>query len=289
VHRFAYQGRIDPIQFEVVARTLERRFRFQTPDCSVFEKIRFLECAPDIVGPAPCEVVITIEPFRGRYRVVENGAVIKEIISAQGALEFLHVYLFASSIGDRPQASVLHAACLRRDGRRLLLAGSKGAGKSTLTLQLIRAGYEIEGDEHVFLESAGVIVRPRGCRISEAALPYLADMADIIAAAPCYNEYTSDRIFNLDPRAFGSSWRIEPGRVDHVFVLRPNHGGYSSIRPIRSSALVQFLMSETGWRETDRGISVANIAALAGCAKAFDVSLGDHATAIRCIELATRN
>ena len=39
---------------------------------------------------------------------------------------------------------------------------------------------------------------------------------------------------------------------------------------MQPSTLVQFLMAETGWRETGRGISVANIASLAACAKAFD-------------------
>jgi hypothetical protein len=201
-------------------------------------------------------------------------------------LEFLHMNLFSSSIGDVPQASILHAACVRRHGRRLLLIGSKGSGKSTLTLRLAHAGYEIEGDEHVFLESSGVIARPRACRIRESSLRHLPEMAGMIAEAPSYRDYHGDKIFNVDPGSLGASWRIEPGKADYVFVLRPNHGGYSSIRPVQPSALVQFLMSETGWREAHRRSSVANIAALAASVRAFDLSLGDHSTALRCINLA---
>jgi len=287
LHRFAGQGRIDPIQFEVVARTLDRRFRLQTPDRGVFEAVRFLDCTPDVVGPPPRDVVVSIEPFRNRFRIVEQGAGIKEVLDARAVVEFLHMRLFACSIDDRPQAAIMHAASLRRDGRRLLLVGTKGAGKSTLALRLLRAGYEIEGDEHVFIDGSSVVARPRACRVKEAALPRHADMADIIAAAPFYRDHFNDRIFNVDPRALGSSWRIEPGEVDYVIALRPNHGGYSSLRALQPSAMVQFLMSETGWRETGRGASVAAVAALAGRVKAFDLSLGDHATAIRCIEVAT--
>jgi hypothetical protein len=286
LHRFTRQGRIDPIQFEVVARTLDRRFRLQTPDRGVFEAVRYLDCTPDIAGPPPRDVVVSIEPFRNRFRIVEQGAGTREALDAPAVMEYLHMRLFACSFDDRPQAAVIHAACLRRDGRRLLLAGTKGAGKSTLALRLIRAGYEIEGDEHVLIEGSTMVARPRACRVKEAALAHLADMADVIVAAPFYRDNLNDRIFNVDPRALGSSWRIEAGEVSHVIALRPNHGGYSSLRPLQPSALVQFLLSETGWREAGRGASVAAVAALAGRAKALDLSLGDHATAIRCIELA---
>jgi hypothetical protein len=272
-----------------VAHTLARRFRFRTPDQSVFDVLRFLDCTPDIDGVTREDIVIDVEPFRGRLRILADGSVLKEVLNGREALEFLHVHLFASSISDRPAASVLHAACLRRDGRRILLSGSKGAGKSTLALRLIQAGYAIEGDEHVFVERTEAIARPRGCRVREASLRYVPEMADAIAQAPYVVDYNSERIFNVDPRTLGAPWQIEQGKVDAVFALKPNHGGYSSVRPMQPSALVQFLISETGWRDTDRGISVANIAALVTQTKAFDLSLGDHTSAIRCINLATNS
>ena len=71
-----------------------------------------------------------------------------------------------------------------------------------------------------------------------------------------------------------------------MIVLQPNHGGYSSIRPLPPSALAQSLIAEIGLREAGRAAAVAAVAALAGRTRAFDLSLGDHATAIRCIERA---
>jgi hypothetical protein len=52
----------------------------------------------------------------------------------------------------------LHAACLARDGRGLLLAGPTGSGKSTLTLALLRAGLEFVADDTVFLTPAGDVL-----------------------------------------------------------------------------------------------------------------------------------
>lgn len=48
----------------------------------------------------------------------------------------------------------LHAAALAIDGKCLLFAGTTGAGKSTLTLALLRAGFDFLGDDLVFLQSS---------------------------------------------------------------------------------------------------------------------------------------
>jgi hypothetical protein len=259
----------------------------QTADRAVADALRFLDCTPDVVGPPPRDLIVRIEEFRGRLRVVKGGVVVRDVLDAEAALNFVHMMLFEYSIGDRAHVAVLHAACLRRNGRRLLLAGTKGAGKSTLVLRLIAAGYEMEGDEHVFVDSGGVIARPRACRVKQGSLEYLpGKMAEVTAASPYCTNWDGERVFNVDPRGYGSSWRIEQGQVDRIFVLRPNHGGYSSLRPIQPSALVEFMMSETGWRENGLGGNVAALAKLAGSAKGFDLSLGDHASAIRCVDMA---
>jgi hypothetical protein len=235
-------------------------------------------------------VAIAIEPFRSYYRIAEDGVVIKEVLGARAVLDYLHAHLFRCSIADRSHAALLHVASLRRNGRRLLLAGTKSAGKTTFALALTRAGFEIEGDEHVFIDRDGVVARPRACRVKESALAVLAgvagDLAKVVAAAPSYTDELYGTIFNVDPRTVGSTWRIESGQVDLVIALHPNHGGYSSIRPLPPTALVQVLLPEIGLREAGHGPSVAAVAALAGRAKAFDLSLGDHAGALRCVELA---
>jgi hypothetical protein len=50
-----------------------------------------------------------------------------------------------------PHLLTLHAASLQRDGRTLLLAGLSGAGKTTLSLALARAGWSFGSDEIVLL------------------------------------------------------------------------------------------------------------------------------------------
>jgi len=49
----------------------------------------------------------------------------------------------------------LHAACLSRDGRAVLIAGASGAGKTTLALALALAGLDFLSDDLVFLQPRG--------------------------------------------------------------------------------------------------------------------------------------
>jgi hypothetical protein len=178
----------------------------------------------------------------------------------------------------------LHAACLRKQGRRLLLLGSKGAGKTTLTLKLLLNEYAIEGDEQVFLEATGVVARPRACRVKAGTIAYVPQFKDVILSAPSYTDVHVGTIYNVDPRHFGADWLIRSGEADHVVVLQPNHGGYSSLRPLAPAGLLRHVLPEIGLRDSNRGIAMAALAHLTRTARLHDMSLGDHAGAIRCLD-----
>ncbi len=45
----------------------------------------------------------------------------------------------------------LHAGCVAKEGRGLLLAGTSGSGKSTLTAALVRDGWDFLSDDTVFI------------------------------------------------------------------------------------------------------------------------------------------
>jgi hypothetical protein len=286
VHRIAGQGRADPISGEVVSCTLARRFVLRAPDDDVLKAIGYLDCTPDIPEARLQDVEIVIHAAGGVYRIVESGVTIGEAVTPKAVVEHLHVHLFQRALEDRPECPLLHAACLRLGRRRLLIAGTKGAGKTTLALRMIEAGYRIEGDEQVFLDKAGVIARPRGCRVKAAGVHHFGDMAAIIASAPSYTLEGYGTTFNVDPRLLGSTWRIEHGPVDLVVVLEPNHGGQSAMQPLPPTALMRLLMPEVGLRETGRAAAIAAIASMAAHVPAFQLSLGEHAGALRSIQSA---
>jgi hypothetical protein len=268
----------------VTARTLDRRIAIRTADAAIFQALQYVDCSPDIPGRVARELVITVQPWRDRYVIQEDGGAACERLNPVAVVECLHARLFDLSLADEPTAPIIHAASLRKDGRRILLFGSKGAGKTTLTLSLVRAGYEIEGDENVFVVGNDVIARPRALRVKEGSLPLLPELASTISQAPYFTDFRGQRIYNFDPRRCGAPWRIEQGAADVVVLLRPNHGGYSSVRPIPSLALIQDLVAESAFPAAGRGTAVGSIVASMARTRGFDLSLGDHASALRCLD-----
>ena len=282
--RFAHQGGAGPIASAVTVRTLLRRIVLRSEDPEVMHALRYLECAPEIDGFPPRDLDIRIESFRGRYRIIEDGVAAREELTPQCVLHYLHQRVYVLSIEDQPQALLLHAGCLRRGDRRILLIGTEGAGKTTLTLNLMMRGYEIEGDENVFIDIPGVIARPRALRVKERALAQVPEIADRVAAAPFMTDFYGRKIYNLDPRLLGKRWQIRQGAVDFVLLLRANHGGASSIRQLGPLAAAREVMAEIAFPATGKGSAVAALSALTSRARAYDLSLGETREAVRLID-----
>ena len=281
--------RVAAVDFEVIARTLRRRITIRTDKAELYEATRYLECDPEIEGYIFEESLVRLEVTDGICRIVENGSFLQQQLHNRAVIEFLYGHLFEGSILDYPNAPIIHAACLRRDGRRLLLVGAKGTGKTTLTLRLMLAGYEVEGDENVFLYGDGAVARPRALQVKQSPLRLVPELANTISQRPFLEDYLGQRIYNVDPRCVGSPWRISYGPVDLVILLRSNHGGYSSIRPVPSLALVREIMPEMGVPPNGRGAAVGALVSMCARARGFDLSLGDHSQAIRCIDAVCRS
>lgn len=268
----------------MIVRTLSCRISLVTSDTEVFQSLRYLECDPEIATPPNEEITISVEPYRGYYRIIQNGEVLREQITTKAVTETLHAHLFIHSLADYPTAPIVHAASLRRGGRRILLVGPKGAGKTTLVLHLIQEGYEVEGDENIFVTPEGLIARPRGLRVKQSTAALFPGLAGVLVKAPYYEDTLGQRIYNLDPRSVGAlSWCIKKGRADATILLRPNHGGYSSLRPVSSLTLMRDMLPECGLSRTDRGQAIRSLTKVIGFARGFDLSLGDLGGAVLCL------
>jgi hypothetical protein len=87
------------------------------------------------------------DPRRGRARIEVAGAGPQSIWAASHLL-FTPALL---EMMRRRGLFGIHAGGLVIDGRAILLAGASGAGKTTLTLALLRAGFGFMGDDTLFL------------------------------------------------------------------------------------------------------------------------------------------
>lgn len=72
--------------------------------------------------------------------------------------------------------------------------------------------------------------------------------------------------------------------MDAVVLLRPNHGGSSSLRRVSSLALVREVMEECALPAIERAGAVRAITQVISNARGFDLSLGDLAGAVAYVD-----
>ncbi|MDQ3460925.1 MAG: hypothetical protein M3498_16780, partial [Deinococcota bacterium] len=96
-------------------------------------------------------VRVRCEPARGHVSV----SILEPALEEPWLLSHLIFTLPFLELLKRRGRYSLHAAGVAVGGRALLLAGASGSGKSTLTLALIKAGFDLMGDDMLFLCDSG--------------------------------------------------------------------------------------------------------------------------------------
>ncbi|MGL4564330.1 MAG: hypothetical protein ACRCVD_03475, partial [Halioglobus sp.] len=179
----------------------------------------------------------------GPYEVFEEGQLLVRAPSAAD-VQFhvyqrvygraLERYVLAGWIG-------LHAALVNIGGRRMMLLGDKGAGKTTLTSSLLFANHMIEGDELVLLREGTAMAFPRRLHLKpgiEKQIPELAPHLDDLPTAFAGPQ----AVRGLDPAELGFRWTINAAPIDHIIWIRANHGHTTTLIPLSSLAILQRLI-----------------------------------------------
>jgi len=221
------------------------------------------------------------------YRIAEGGRPVKVEYDALSALNFLHMDCFAQAYAALPPDTVfLHAASGRIAGRRFLLIGESGVGKTTLILHLARQGATAEGDEHVALTPRGVVAVPRRFHVkspSFAELPWLEGEAGRL---PSFDNGNGTRIFAVAPSELGFAWDIRCGPVDAVFFLESNHGGQPRIEAIPHYRMVELAISQTRLADQRERSWLRPLCAMLDGAAARKLIVGDLDSTARMLLLS---
>jgi hypothetical protein len=171
-------------------------------------------------------------------------------------LEFA-VYVLAS----RAQGLVpLHAACVGRGGRGILLLGSSGAGKSTVSLHCLLEGLDFLAEDSVLVDPSGLAtgvanflhVRPDSLRFLEDA-----GMAARIRGSPVIRRRSGVEKFEIDLRHPQYRLAAAPLRIAAVVFLSPRHaGGRPLLAPMRNAQLTRALAASQRYAAKQPGWSV---------------------------------
>jgi hypothetical protein len=97
---------------------------------------------------------VAVDPVRRHARVVATEDMLQHAYHLRSELiEFAVFILAARGIGLVP----LHAACVGRQGRGILLLGDSGSGKSVLVLHALLQGLELLAEDAVFVRPANLL------------------------------------------------------------------------------------------------------------------------------------
>jgi hypothetical protein len=148
--------------------------------------------------------------------------------------------ILSAVIGVAP----VHAACLVRNNRGVLLTGHSGVGKSTLAIALARRGYTFLSDEWTYLSATGSEVAAWGLPVPVKLLP------DTIRFFPELLQYRATLSLNgeiaheVDPdQCFGISLRARC-TPRAIVLLERGPGAECQIAPISAADAIDHLARE---------------------------------------------
>jgi len=163
---------------------------------------------------------------------------------------------------------------MRVGGKRLLVVGDKGAGKSTLMLHMLARGHDVEGDEHLVVLDGEVVARPRRLRIKPNSLELVSGLPQGVLQSPVLADWAGLKLLSVDPAVFGRPWDIRQGRLDAILFARANRGGVSRLRPISFDESFKQLRANGYLFRSSVGLATARLRALAQQTPAFELRLG---------------
>lgn len=184
------------------------------------------------------------------------------------------------TLATRAQRLVpLHAACISKRGRGLVLMGDSGAGKSTVCLLSLMQGFDAVSEDSTFVEPGSM--RATGIanflHVRSDSLRWIADKSDVLAIrrSPVITRRSGVRKFEFDLRSGRFQLAATASRLAHVVFLSASHAvGNQLLVPLpkaealrRLTAAQPYAAGEPGWREFCRKVTRAG---------AFELRRGRH-------------
>ncbi len=170
---------------------------------------------------------VLVSPRRRRARVVASADMLDHAYNVRYELvEFAILLLAARCQGLVP----LHAACVGRNGRGVLLLGDSGAGKSTLALHSLLRGLDFLSEDATFVEPGRMLATGLSnfLHVQRDALAGIADDAARrwIAGSPVIRRRSGVEKFEADLRRAPPGLRLAQAPLELVAtVILSRHAG----------------------------------------------------------------
>lgn len=187
----------------------------------------------------------------------------------------LKAQLIEAALQNARYEVALHAAALvSREDRILLLAGSPGAGKTTLAIALARAGLGLVADDVVLMDEHGLAAGlPFPFTTKEGSWPLIARHWPDIPIGPIYRRPDGQSVRYLLPAPLA---RSQPRRIGAVVFLDRGDQASATLDEVDPTQALCALIAEGATRDQRLSATgfVSLVDALAG-ARCLRLSYGD--------------
>jgi hypothetical protein len=225
------------------------------------------------------------------YGICEDGT-LRMVLTIDEAMSVVEQRLHDLAFAALAHRTKLHAGCGTWGGRRLLVVGPKGAGKTTLMTRLLFEGCAVEGDEMVLVADGQVVAYPRrfGIRLRTLKLvPQVGTLVPDLLEHPDVDVIGGYHRLAFDPAQLGIAWRIAEGPVDAIFFLSPRHGGRSRLVPCSPQLMAQHVMTQSAPPHQGSGAWVRDVGALVRHAAVYEIAVGDLDSAVTVVRQCLSN
>jgi hypothetical protein len=278
----AAEGGIDHLTYVERVQLLSCAFEIRTNAQDLFERLAYIiQRADQSAVPVTLHSTITVERVGEEYRVGDETGAVDVELSAMTALETLFARLHRRALESVPDHIRLHTASGLHKDRAFLMVGPKRAGKTTLALRLLFAGFDMSGDELVLLRAGKVTAFPRKFYVRDTSLALLPPLPPVPGHTPFTNSPTEGRLIAVDPTRFGRPWKIVPSPVSTILYLEPNHGARTRAVPCPKVDMVRHVMPESTPPASARRDWIGDLCGTVDRAETVTLRIGELDSAVR--------
>lgn len=209
------------------------------------------------------------------YEIKRNGEVCHSSDDISVSVFNLLWLIHRDALGGITDRIRIHAGCGEWQGRRFIVVGDKGVGKTTLMVRLLYSGFRMISDELILVRDGKALPFPRRFHIKQESTKLLTFMSGLIDTLPFNWTSYGHKMYSFTPQDAGYRWKIDEGDVRAVIYLEPNHGGESYIEECSKYRMVEKVMPMSFLSETADHMKIGGICGLVDNADCFVLHVGD--------------
>lgn len=220
----------------------------------------------------------------GQYKIFRDGVFVHASYNHPGLLYDLLGIFHAQALETFAGYIRIHAGCGEYKGRRFLVIGDKGAGKSTLMMRLLFDGLRADGDELVLIKNEDVTPFPRRFHLKEGSIDLLPELQSMISSVPYIQLYNGLLLYSFSPRDAGYDWKIQTRKTDVIFYLEPDHSDKTKIEECPKYIMAEKVMARSFLSESYDYLKIGQICRIVNNAECYTLhvsSLENAAVTIR--------